>query len=495
LELISPDRASLLGKGGRLGELGIALPRGNGFGIDLVLKSTRPGISTERGPVETFTRSGSKTVWAWDSTVGEKLISVSTDVPAISGGRWTGSDWAFDDGSGTPLHPTTTLPNIGTVPAAYSAWQVSTAYSIGDLIISTDTLKSGLPGNGYYYVATSGGTTGASEPTWPTTIGGTVADNGVTWECKGYYTHAAYHAEMGITNKNTNYNANPDALLTGVSVTGATAITRQADSTDLAAAGLSSVCSDGNVFEYINDTGASQTITIGGTVGNLNAHSFGVFAQVSGGTVTMQLTGGATTDITTTDYSLTKAENVTPLAITDQLEFTVPDGVTFRWVLNQLEEHPFLTSPIITTGAAASHSADSLTHPNVVHNPQGMAWTMGVASGESSSSIYFIYNDYAPLYARFTTNQIFMVDGTNVVTAPTTSITLTDLFRAAGRWGASGMQAAANGSSGVAKSYDGAFGTGILRVGFQMCGHIYAYALLNRDMGQAAAEAMTRESD
>ncbi len=40
--------------------------------------------------------------------------------------------------------------------------------------------------NAFYYRCTTGGTTHAStEPTWPTTIGGTVSDNTVTWTCEG----------------------------------------------------------------------------------------------------------------------------------------------------------------------------------------------------------------------------------------------------------------------------------------------------------------------
>lgn len=45
--------------------------------------------------------------------------------------------------------------------------------------------------NGYTYQATVGGTTGAAEPTWPTTIGATVQDGTVTWKCTAYAYDAA----------------------------------------------------------------------------------------------------------------------------------------------------------------------------------------------------------------------------------------------------------------------------------------------------------------
>ena len=38
--------------------------------------------------------------------------------------------------------------------------------------------------NGYIYQCTTAGTSGGSEPTWPTTIGNTVADGTVTWTCR-----------------------------------------------------------------------------------------------------------------------------------------------------------------------------------------------------------------------------------------------------------------------------------------------------------------------
>jgi hypothetical protein len=76
---------------------------------------------------------------------------------------------------------------VGTDPFKYIAlgdatlptWAVSTAYSVGDRVVPTT-------GNGYYYECTVAGTSdAATEPTWPTTIGGTVVDGTVTWVCKG----------------------------------------------------------------------------------------------------------------------------------------------------------------------------------------------------------------------------------------------------------------------------------------------------------------------
>jgi len=60
-----------------------------------------------------------------------------------------------------------------------TAWQGTHAYSLGDIVVPTAGLE-----NGFRYECTTAGTSGASEPTWPTTEGGTVADSTVTWTCR-----------------------------------------------------------------------------------------------------------------------------------------------------------------------------------------------------------------------------------------------------------------------------------------------------------------------
>lgn len=68
-------------------------------------------------------------------------------------------------------------------PATYyegvepAAWAASTAYSLGDVVRPTTR-------NGYNYECTTAGTSGASEPTWPTTPGNTVNDGTAVWTCR-----------------------------------------------------------------------------------------------------------------------------------------------------------------------------------------------------------------------------------------------------------------------------------------------------------------------
>ena len=56
-------------------------------------------------------------------------------------------------------------------------WQPNTSYPLGKLIIPT----SGVPNGMYGYLATVEGTTGSTEPPWPTPGGTTVVDGAITW--------------------------------------------------------------------------------------------------------------------------------------------------------------------------------------------------------------------------------------------------------------------------------------------------------------------------
>ena len=60
--------------------------------------------------------------------------------------------------------------------AAVAAWAASTAFSVGDIRRATTSQDSGL-----WFRCTTAGTSASSEPSWPTDIGSTIADNTVVW--------------------------------------------------------------------------------------------------------------------------------------------------------------------------------------------------------------------------------------------------------------------------------------------------------------------------
>ena len=80
-------------------------------------------------------------------------------------------------GAGTALGPPATH-NIGLLTA--TTWITDHAYTVGQYVIPT-TFGSISGDVGKIFKCTTAGTSGVSEPTWPTTEGGTVVDGGVTW--------------------------------------------------------------------------------------------------------------------------------------------------------------------------------------------------------------------------------------------------------------------------------------------------------------------------
>lgn len=62
----------------------------------------------------------------------------------------------------------------------YEDWAATTAYVLDDIV------EPSTP-NGYAYRCTTAGTSGGSEPTWGTTLGGTTADGTVVWTCIPHY--------------------------------------------------------------------------------------------------------------------------------------------------------------------------------------------------------------------------------------------------------------------------------------------------------------------
>jgi hypothetical protein len=71
------------------------------------------------------------------------------------------------------VNPNRIIPNnavgIAAIDTADATWAALTPYVVGNTLAPTTP-------NGYKYICTTAGTSGASAPTWPTTFAGTVAD-------------------------------------------------------------------------------------------------------------------------------------------------------------------------------------------------------------------------------------------------------------------------------------------------------------------------------
>ncbi|MEX0725983.1 MAG: hypothetical protein WD065_06920 [Planctomycetaceae bacterium] len=65
---------------------------------------------------------------------------------------------------------------VNNIPPGAGTWQNSTAYTVGQWV--KPTLD-----NACLYLCTSGGTSGGTEPIWPTKTGNTISDGAITWEC------------------------------------------------------------------------------------------------------------------------------------------------------------------------------------------------------------------------------------------------------------------------------------------------------------------------
>lgn len=77
-----------------------------------------------------------------------------------------------------------TVPVLSNFVPSYPIWTTSVAYAVNSIITPTAS-------NGYYYKAIQAGTSGGSQPTWPTGTGAQIADGSVIWQNAGQLNTAA----------------------------------------------------------------------------------------------------------------------------------------------------------------------------------------------------------------------------------------------------------------------------------------------------------------
>jgi hypothetical protein len=127
---------------------------------------------------------------------------------------------------------------------------------------------------------------------------------------------------------------------------------------------LTSICSTLKVYEFDN-TGASEAtaFTLGGAVGNTNAHSFGAFVKLLAGSADIRLSGNyGITNITESTYTHVASENVTPAESYRAFVFYLQPNAKIRVILPQLEESPYCTPPIFQD-SNGDDPLTSLTRP------------------------------------------------------------------------------------------------------------------------------------
>lgn len=165
------------------------------------------------------------------------------------------------------------------------------------------------------------------------------------------------------TNKVTISNANPTAL-TGVTKGGDAAATLSLvnDTAALAAAGLSEICTSGQVFRLNNTAGvAVATLVLTGAAGNANSHAISGYLRGTGSASIYSSNVGLVATALTTAYVRRTVVQTTSAGASVGLR--VNAGGDLYFILPMMEEGSTVTSPIVTTGAAATRGLPVFTEP------------------------------------------------------------------------------------------------------------------------------------
>ncbi len=171
--------------------------------------------------------------------------------------------------------------------------------------------------------------------------------------------------EPASTNKCENWNANPDAALSNMAVSGdpAAILSRVLDREALYQAGLSFRAESGYVFRLDNRAGSTiARVTVEGQTGNTNAHAVSVWWRGSG-LAQIGVTGAYAPSEALPDHYVQESAIVLPSAGTNIFAIQAAGGSDVFFVLNQLEESEVPSSVIVTEGAATSRAVDQLSWP------------------------------------------------------------------------------------------------------------------------------------
>ena len=145
-------------------------PKHGAARAEIEFYSTWEVVYTDGWTVAFWRRAQAETAW-------NHYIIRSDGAQWVDGVRNDAADTSWFGVIGDELIFTNTLES-----AHPAAWAATTAYAV-----SSGVSGYAIPtvANGRFYKVTTAGTSGAGEPTWPTTYGGTVVDGTVTWTDQG----------------------------------------------------------------------------------------------------------------------------------------------------------------------------------------------------------------------------------------------------------------------------------------------------------------------
>lgn len=286
--------------------------------------------------------------------------------------------------------------------------------------------------------------------------------------------------ESASTNKCRNWNANPDAALSGLTLGGeaAASMNRVLDVAALQAAGLNRLATSGYVIQVINPGPSTARVNINGGVSNLNLHTVSMYWRGSGqGGIRLNSAGAANSPAPATYERFVNAA-LTPTDAGDYAQVLIQPGATIYFLLNQLEEQPASTSVIIIEGAAASRALDQLSWSltdsegrNILNSTEGMfafLWTPQIGHADMSSlqtdllSCTTAQFSLAYLNIAAADRRIATQDGTpnqTVLQFPGNAINAQQLYLILGRYGGSGKQVGLKTGGAVSWSGEGTYST------------------------------------
>lgn len=298
--------------------------------------------------------------------------------------------------------------------------------------------------------------------------------------------------EEARTNKSTNYNANPPALVTmgtaaafNAAVTNTIAVGGDAstlfgvvdDTSNVVSAGYGNIA-NGRVYKIDNSAGAASAfLDAAGAFGNLNTSTLSVVAR--GDVFSLQDNfAGINVPMGASTTYVRRVATGTPGNTAARFRVSVGAGKIVYVFFQQNEEGPFVTSPIVTAGASATRAADvpQLIGPALVAGQASKSaffQTSSVALSSASRNLLSAANANEGFIYYPGGSNTTVINQYNFITASNATFgsgTVAGTVKSAHSYDASSLTAVANGGSKATSANSGNWNTSAIYLGNRFAG-------------------------